>query len=384
MKNNDFQNEDKENIIIFIKKELLLKDDEYIIEYEKLLGFSNNNYIITIKDKLKNKILKKCIYRRFGKISQYYDKKLEILIIKYLYQKGFGPNILYENKTYRISEFLYDAKNLDLNNLFDELIINSINKILNIYNSFSHIYKYEFNSNKIILKQIDNNESKISCETTHYNNIMKNFYERAKLNFKTFENKFNTNLENNIKYHKYFKMIHNLFQDFESLYKNNIPKEGIMVLNHNDCFSLNIMIREKDHKMFLIDNEYASLNLLGYDISYYICESHFNYENIYNFSIPKIDINKCFNNYYMKYLNKFESFNKNYLNEYAIIMDEFKKIKYFIKLCLLTNLFLFIYVLCYVDYDHWKTNKYKDFYFSSGIYRVNLYNYFKDELGKIP
>ena len=383
MGNNGFQNEDKENIIIFIKKELLLKNDEYDIEYEKLMGFSNNNYVITIKDKLKDRILQKYIYRKFGKISLYYDKKLEFLIIKYLYEKGLGPNILYEDKTYRISEFLFDAKNLNLNNLFDELIINSIIKILNIYNSFSHIYKYEFNNNKIILKQIDNKENKISCETTHYNNIMKNFYERAKDNFTKFENKFNKNLENNIKYHKYYKMIYNLFQEFENLYKSNIPKEGIMVLNHNDCFSLNIMIREKDKKMFLIDNEYAALNLIGYDIAYYICESHFNYENIYNFSIPKININKCFNNYYMKYLNEFESLNKNYLKEYANIMDKFKETKYFIKLCLLTNLFLFIYCLSYVDYDQWINNKDKDFYFSSSIYRINLYNFFKNELNKI-
>jgi thiamine kinase-like enzyme len=75
------------------------------------------------------------------------------------------------------------------------------------------------------------------------------------------------------------------------------------------------MMRQKDKKFFLIDNEYASLNLLGYDISYYICESHFNYENLYNFSFPLIDIDKCFNEYYMKYINIFLDNNKNNFNE---------------------------------------------------------------------
>ena len=375
--------ENEKDIINYIKEKTQLKEDEIKIEYEKLLGFSNFNYIVVIKDKINDKVLKKYVYRKFGNISLEYDKKMEIIIIKYLYSKGLGPNILYEDKEYRISEYLHDCKNLDLDHLFDDYIINSLCEILNIYNSICYYYNYKFINDEIILKKIDNIENRISYENTHYNNIMTKFYKRALIQFGIFEKKFNENLSKNMEYNKYFQMINNLFLQFKELYKSNIPSDGIMVLNHNDFFSLNIMMRKKDKKIFLIDNEYASLNLLGYDIAYYICESHFNYENLYNFSFPLIDIDKCFNEYYMKYINIFLDNNIKNIQEYKELIWEIKTKKYYLKLTLLVNLFLFMFVLCSIDYEIWEKNKDKDFYFISGVYRVNLYNYFKNKLDKL-
>ena len=372
--------ENEKDIINYIKEKTQLKEDEIKIEYEKLLGFSNFNYIVVIKDKINDKVLKKYVYRKFGNISLEYDKKMEIIIIKYLYSKGLGPNILYEDKEYRISEYLHDCKNLDLDHLFDDYIINSLCEILNIYNSICYYYNYKFINDEIILKKIDNIENRISYENTHYNNIMTKFYKRALIQFGIFEKKFNENLSKNMEYNKYFQMINNLFLQFRTLYKNNIPSNGLMVLNHNDCFSLNIMMRQKDKKIFLIDNEYASLNLLGYDISYYICESHFSYENLYNFSFPLIDIDKCFNEYYMKYINLFLDKNLKNIQEYKELIREIKTKQYYLKLTLLVNLFLFVFVLCSIDYESWEKNKDKDFYFISAVYRVNLYNYFKNKL----
>jgi len=372
--------ENEKDIINYIKEKTQLKEDEIKIEYQKLLGFSNFNYIVVIKDKVNDKVLKKYVYRKFGNISLEYNKKMEIIIIKYLHNKGLGPNILYEDKKYRISEYLYDCKNLDLDHLFDDYIINSLCEILNIYSSICYNYNYKFVNDEIILKKIDNIGNRISCENTHYNNIMTKFYKRAVTQFGIFEKKFNENLSKNIEYNKYFQMINHLFLQFKELYKSNIPSNGIMVLNHNDCFSLNIMMRQKDKKIFLIDNEYASLNLLGYDIAYYICESHFNYENLYNFSFPLIDIDKCFNEYYMKYINIFLDNNIKNIQEYKELIGEIKAKQYYLKLTLLVNLFLFMFDLCSIVYESWEKNKDKDFYFISGVYRVNLYNYFKNKL----
>ena len=384
MNNENFNKEDEKNIIKFLNKESLLKDDKYIIVHEKLMGFSNDNYIINITDKLTGKILKKYVYRKFGKVSSEYNKSLEIKLITYLFNKGIGPNLLYEDKNYRISEFLYDCTNLPLNNLFDEYIINSIIKILITYSSICLLYNYQFINNKILLNPINNNEiNKIKCENIHYNNIMEIFYKKAIESFNIFEKKFYKNIDNNLKYDSFFKKISELFRNCQNFYEENIPTEGILTLNHNDCFSLNLMIREKDKKIFLIDNEYAALNFLGYDITYYICESHFDYENIYNYTIPKIDIDKCFNDYYMKYINEFESINKDNLKNFEKIIDEVKNKKYYIKLSLLTNLFLFIYLISGMDYEKWEINKDKDFYFTGEIYRVNLYNFFKKELDQI-
>lgn len=375
--------ENEKDIINYIKEKTQLKENEIKIEYEKLLGFSNFNYIVIIKDKLNDKILGKYVYRKFGNISLEYDKKMEIIIIKYLYSKGLGPNILYEDKKYRISEYLYDCKNLDLDHLFDDYIIDTLCKILNIYNSICYNYSYKFINDEIILKKIDNKENRISYENTHYNNLMTKFYKTAVNKFGIFAKKFNENLSKNMEYNKYFQMINNLFHQFKELYKSNIPSNGLMVLNHNDCFSLNIMMRQKDKKLFLIDNEYASLNPLGYDIAYYICESHFNYENLYNFSFPLIDIDKCFNEYYMKYINIFLDNNITNIQEYKELIGKIKTKQYYLKLTLLVNLFLFVFVLCSIDYESWEKDKNKYFYFISGVYRVNLYNYFKNKLTNI-
>ena len=187
MNNENFNKEDEKNIIKFLNKESLLKDDKYIIVHEKLMGFSNDNYIINITDKLTGKILKKYVYRKFGKVSSEYNKSLEIKLITYLFNKGIGPNLLYEDKNYRISEFLYDCTNLPLNNLFDEYIINSIIKILITYSSICLLYNYQFINNKILLNPINNNEiNKIKCENIHYNNIMEIFYKKAIESFNIF------------------------------------------------------------------------------------------------------------------------------------------------------------------------------------------------------
>ena len=49
--------ENEKDIINYIQNKTQLKENGIKIEYEKLLGFSNLNYIIVIKDILNGKIL---------------------------------------------------------------------------------------------------------------------------------------------------------------------------------------------------------------------------------------------------------------------------------------------------------------------------------------
>ena len=51
--------ENEKDIINYIQNKTQLKENGIKIEYEKLLGFSNLNYIIVIKDILNGKILEK-------------------------------------------------------------------------------------------------------------------------------------------------------------------------------------------------------------------------------------------------------------------------------------------------------------------------------------
>lgn len=379
MENNS--SEIMENIHKFLIEKSLFSNVNIHIELEKLIGFTNTNYIIIIKDKLTNKILQKYIYRKFGEISSSLNKKLEISIIKYLYDKGFGPNLLYEGKNYRICEYLENSKNLDLNHLFDEYIIINICKILNSYNLISYIYKYKITDDKIILEKINKNKEKIPVEDTQYNNIINIFYNNAEKNIKKFYNKFYENIIKNQNHKEKFENIYNFYKQFIKLYKNIIPSEGFMVINHNDSFSLNYMIRNSDKKIFIIDNEFASLNLPGYDITYYINESNFKYEYLYDYSIPKINFDKYFKDCYLKYMNEFIDNNHKVINS-DNFCNEIKTKKYYLKLHLISNLFIFIYTICRMNYDEWEKNKNKEYWFLHAIYRLNLYNYCKLELDK--
>ena len=209
------------------------------------------------------------------------------------------------------------------------------------------------------------------------------FYNKAMNNFNMLDKKIKEDINLNIKYGIYIRTINGFVQDYEKIYLDNIPKKGIMVLNHNDCYSLNFMMRQTDKKMFIIDNEFASLNLVGYDMAYYVYESHYNYDNIRNCIIPRINIDKCFNDYYLKYINEFIKNNECYINECGNIFNEIKTKKYYIRLCLLTNLFLFIYVLASISLDKLEKKKDDDLSLLDVVYRCNLYNYYKKELDQI-
>ena len=128
----------------------------------------------------------------------------------------------------------------------------------------------------------------------------KNFYDKFKLKYSKEKN---INEFNDIELVKY-----NL-ENFKKIYNENSYLKGFFVINHNDVLSVNILYREKDEKIFLIDHEYFILNLPGNDIAYYLAESFIKYEPEYLCDFDKINFDEIFE-FYENFIHKFIERNK--------------------------------------------------------------------------
>jgi thiamine kinase-like enzyme len=157
------------------------------------------------------------------------------------------------------------------------------------------------------------------------------------------------------------------------------------VINHGDVFYDNILYREKDEKIFLIDHEYFTLNLLGYDIAYYLVESFVKYEPELEFEFDKINFDTIFP-IYENFINKFNNTYQHILEkeEFGKVFLEIIKTKeYFIRLMNDVNLYLFVWTIGNIDFDNWEKNSKKEFFFVHGIKRIEFYLLGKNAIEKM-
>ena len=191
-------------------------------------------------------------------------------------------------------------------------------------------------------------------------NKVKIFSENYK---KTYSKEDNIDGYNNLDKFEYY------IKNFKKIFLKYFPSEGFLVLSHNDIHKLNILKRKDDNKLFLIDNEYAFFNLPGLDISNYLNESTFLYENGYSFAKENIDFDKYFEIYHI-YINKFIE-NHKFLNDSNFgknFLDLIKTKKYYIKLHQITNLFWLLYCGIYLNFNNWKNDP-NDYYYHHFIHR---------------
>ena len=191
--------------------------------------------------------------------------------------------------------------------------------ILNYFNDISYTYKYHINNNnEIILNQIiEEDKNKIVITNTQYKKTTEDLYEKAKKNFDIFLNKFidkKYSKENKLKEFEQLELIKDYIHNFKKIYNENFPLKGFLVLNHNDVFGSNILYKEKESKIYLIDHEYFSLNLPGQDIAYYITEYFIQYEPEYCFNSANINYEDLFEVY--------EIFIQKFIKSHKFIEDE--------------------------------------------------------------
>ena len=363
----------KENIkkyIIYIKK-YNIEEKNIEIELIKIGGYSNVNYKAIIKNITTNDIIEQVFYRKF--ISKFWclsdsiNHELESKITKYLAEKGYGPKLLYEvSNNYTISEFLVDTLTLPLEKCLDENILDQLISILNYFILFSNSYYYNIKENNIILNIIKNNskENNINFTKNQFNKCFE-IYEKTKSSFKIFKDEFKQKFskEKNPKEWADIELVQNCLDNFKKYFLLNFPSKGFLVINHNDVFRFNILLREKENKIFLIDHEYFSLNLPGNDIVYYFIEYYITIEPEYSCDLDSFDFEKLFC-IYEKFILKFIK-EHDYLQhekENLEFIEFIKTKKYFIQLVNTINLYIFVWSIGNADFKKWEIDSKKEFF----------------------
>lgn len=259
------------------------------LSYQKLNGLSNDIYLVKIQNKTTNELIQEIIYRKFGEISDLVDRELEMRIVDNLSNKGVGPKILEtDNKTYRIEEFISNAAPMEKSVLKEEEIIERVMHILISYSLISGVYHYNIHSEsftedyKIKIDPAITSNPYMSHERINQNIFdmcVKSMYEKATKNFETFSDKCRKNYNKFLKkeiFTKFEKLSH-FMKNYHDLFMEVFPKNGLFVLNHNDVHRLNILLAHDKQKAYLLDHEYAAINLIGVDIVNYLIESNFDY-----------------------------------------------------------------------------------------------------------
>ena len=388
----------KKNIEKYILSSKKYKEKKYNIniELKEIGGLSNLNYMGIIKDFSTNEVLEYIFYRqycsKFGCLSDSINHEQESKITQYLSEKNYGPKFLFEEKNiFCISEFIINTKSLPIEKYYDENIIEQLCTILNYFTTFSHIYKYETNNNSIKILPIhdndNNNERKIDITKIQYEKIVGDLYEKAKISFQNFYDKFmhKYTKEKNSNEYNDVELVKEYLENFKKIYNENFKSRGFLAINHGDVFCDNILYREKDEKIFLIDHEYFTLNLIGYDIAFYLVESFVKYKPKLEMEFGKIDFDIIFP-IYENYINKF-------ITNYHLILEKEEfgkeflltiKIKeYFIRLINDVNLYLFIWTIGNINFDNWEKDAIKEFFFIHGVKRIEFYLLGKNAIEKI-
>ena len=351
-----------------------LEEDRILMTFDKLDGMCNQNYLVTVSEKNPKKILFQLVYKKFGIISKIGEHILESKIIEYLSKRNVGPKLYLEKKNYRLMEYINETRHIEKELLFNERILNQLSLILEIYNNFTSIYSYQIEDHKIKIEplEVDNSSSfeGIKVTKTYYDNIINTIYKKAKNSFIKFQNEFLQKIplignEQSYKIVNKFKYYLDHFQEnFDKFY----PKEGFLVMCHNDVNRYNFIQKISDGKLYCLDHEYASLNLPGYDIADYFNETNFNFVPTYLFTFGEINYEKYFEFYsqfIIKFIESHEFLSKAKRGKEFIEYITTKK--YYLYLHQIINYFWFLCCITYLDFKSWFLDKKKSFYIANDL-----------------
>ena len=375
----------------FFTKKKVKTQEKYIgVELKKIGGLSNVNYIAVVKDMSSNEKIAKVLYRKFGALSEGVNHELETTVIDYLSKKGIGPKLLYEepNGKFRIVEYLEGTSTIPRAKGLDTKFLDKLIPIINAYTLISYTYKYKVSGDHITLAPIQDGikDKRLVLSKNQYEVCMVEWLEKARKCYKTFTDQFKQKVSRDKEPKEWadMELVQYYLDNFKSEFNKNFPNEGFLVLCHNDTHRLNLLLRKRDQKLFIIDHEYAYLNLPGNDMANYLNETLYNYEPDYYCTLDKIDFDKTYQ-IYLKFIEQFIQWHKFIENEEGGIefLQKIKTKKYFIMLNNIINLYYFLWSFCYVDFPKWEKNHYGEYYFVHGVDRIKVYLSGMKELEKI-
>ena len=336
------------------------------IQFEPLAGLTNKIYRVKIYNKNTKTFLREIVYKVFGDNTEFIDRKLEEDIMNGLSDKGYGPKVLLsDRKTCRVEEYINGAKDLEITELMEEQLVHQVIRILVSYSMISSVYNYNIFSEKfetdykIKINNTNDNSTTTVIKQNIYDMCTKTMLKKATKNFKIFSHKFKERVDKIIdkKLLSNFMKLEDYLKNYKKVFNDVIPKEGLLVLNHNDVHRLNFLAIDKS-KLMLIDHEYAALNLIGIDILNYMIESNFNYKEnsfpFFSFSEDKLDYEKMFDVYH-QYLDQYQ----NLIKETQLIdkkkqyelLNQYRSRDHFLRLVCLISLLWFIYSIINLDFE---------------------------------
>ena len=343
---------------------------------ERLNSLTNQIFHVTITEN--EKILEEIIYRNFGEFGSIVDREFEESVIKALSDKGEGPKIKdTDHTTYRIDEYVTNAKHLKQNELIKEDNINKIIKALVSYEEIAPIYQYSVKHNKINIKILKSDILfKVNTFNNYYDVLMNKMLPKGIDRLNQFDSRIRQHQElmHNEHINSQWKQINTFANSISSIITSIYPKQGYYILNHNDIFRLNFLINKEQFD--LIDHEYGGLNLIGYDIVNYLIETSYDYSPKYIYDSSNVNIDK----YYQVYLQYIEHFSHsnifsffNQSKEGKEYINSIRQREYFINLFKLNSIFWFVVALVYLDFDSYINDKTTDYL----AITYNRYDYFK-------
>jgi len=365
----------------FFTKKKVKTQEKYIgVELKKIGGLSNVNYIAVVKDMSSNEKIAKVLYRKFGALSEGVNHELETTVIDYLSKKGIGPKLLYEepNGKFRIVEYLEGTSTIPRAKGLDSKFLDKLIPIINAYTLISYTYKYKVSGDHITLAPIQDGikDKRLALSKNQYEVCMDEWLEKARTCYKTFTDQFRQKVSRNKEPKEWadMELVQYYLDNFKTEFNKNFPSEGFLVLCHNDTHRLNLLLRKRDQKLFIIDHEYAYLNLPGNDMANYLNETLYNYEPDYYCTLDKIDFDKTYQ-IYLKFIEQFIQGHKciEKVEGGKEFLKKTKTKKYFIMLNNIINLYYCIWSFCYVDFPNWEKDHYGEYYFVHGVDRIRVY-----------
>ncbi|MCQ2818499.1 MAG: hypothetical protein MJ252_14620 [archaeon] len=382
-------------------KYFLKESDEYFseenfhFEINKIPSLSNNDYHIKLIQNNINQISKEFLYKKYGEISECIDHEIEEEIIAHLSKDEMAPKILYSDpeKKYRIEEFINteeegddDGKDTDIDNeednsnTFQSDLLDQIIQICLSYSLISKIYMYRMKSNdelfqkyNIVIDMDDSNNPEINKKSqkrrgrirskkkikNFYDFVVDDIYSKAMLIFNEFVSKAQKKFtpDSNKELFDDILKLKIYLTNFRSLVEEVFPKKGCLTLNHNSIRDKNLLKKKQfekfKKKLMIIDHEFASLNLVGYDIVNYMNEQLFEYLPKYKFKGENYDFN-YFYSIFQRYMDRFKKESPEIgqtMNNTIYNLDDSEK--YFTQLFCLNHLFWMAYSCIYLNFENY-------------------------------
>ena len=364
--NEEESNSVKEKIINYIKtNNSTLNISNIIINIEKCKACLNNdNYIIKIKDIQSQKTL----YELFLKVfrNKMENKKLESEVQRILGEKNLGPKLLEMNdeKKYKIDEYLPNLKYIELDYCLKDNIIDNILEIILCFNNLYHLYFYDIDDKyKIIINEnksiINHNINNISMDFNNnsFNQHINIYLPKAELVLKKFIESYNLN-KNTINIDAKLEKLKYIVDNYKTLLIDNVYKHnGYFIFSHSDFHRGNVVHKDNNlDKLYVLDIDFINLNLIGYDLIYYLIKSVFNNGIVENY-LNLTNFYKIYLKYINKFLDEFEGFktqnDKDKINEIKnYIKNDISSKEYFIRLIKLVLYFDIIYCCDLINFEN--------------------------------